>query len=648
MYSGWQLTLNSSRTYDVSIIIVNYNVEYFLDQCIASIYKSNGNLSIELIVVDNNSRDGSIEMLATNYPEVHVIANKENLGFSRANNQGIAESNGKYILLLNPDTVIGEDTLTSCYRHMETFTEYGALGIRMINGKGEYLPESKRGLPTPWVAFYKLSGLSKFFPRSKRFNRYHAGHIKETETADIEILSGAFMFLRKETLIKTGNLDETFFMYGEDIDLSYRILLAGYHNCYFGENQIIHYKGESTKKSSINYVFVFYRAMVIFAKKHFGRKNAGSFSFIINVGIYLRATAAILARIVKSAVLPIVDLTYLTVGLFALTNYWSKANIEFPQHLIYFAIPLYAIVWYFSILLNGAYDFPLRITKVIKGSSMGTAVLLIIYALLPKELQFSRLFIFTGMAWLLIYYIISRSFLQVAVGKRYKLFGSRAIRVAVVSESTEFDRIRTIIERSNSGISEVVRFDSIPALRASKLTSFQEIIFSTKELDYKSVIQQMIDLRNLGKEFKISPSGRNYLIGSNSIDTSGDLYILDINNLVSTENLRKKRVFDMAFGMLGLLLFPFIFFVFRSAKHYFKNMVQILLGKKSFIGFSEDAQLKDVRLPRIKRGILTPCDGIAHCDEDLCEKLNLLYARDYSLRKDLRLVLKAWKKLDRN
>src|SRR5690606_34324710 len=192
----------------------------------------------------------------------------------------------------------------------------------------------------------------------------------------IEILSGAFMLMRKAALDKVGLLDEAFFMYGEDIDLSYRIIKGGYKNYYFPETRIIHYKGESTKKSSVNYVFVFYRAMVIFAEKHFSQKNARLFSLLINLAIYLRAGMAILTRFVRRLILPTIDLALVTGGLFALTNRWKIEHIEFPYDVIRYAIPIYALVWFFAVIFNGGYDRPVRLAPYAKGSIYGTFLIL--------------------------------------------------------------------------------------------------------------------------------------------------------------------------------------------------------------------------------------------------------------------------------
>lgn len=284
---------------DISVVIVNYNVKYFLEQCLQSVRLASEGLATEVIVVDNNSSDNSSEMVQEKFPEVLYIANKENVGFSRANNQAIRIAKGRYVLLLNPDTIVEKDTFQKCIAFIDQHSDCGGLGVKMINGAGVFLPESKRGLPTPSVAFYKIFGLSTLFPKSKKFGRYTLSYLNNDETNEVEILAGAFMMLRKATLDKIGLLDEDFFMYGEDIDLSYRIILGGYKNFYFPETRIIHYKGESTKKSSVNYVFVFYRAMIIFCKKHF-QNNWKILRFFINIAVYLRALFAIFNRILKT------------------------------------------------------------------------------------------------------------------------------------------------------------------------------------------------------------------------------------------------------------------------------------------------------------------------------------------------------------
>ena len=280
---------------------------------------------------------------------------------------------------------------------MNEHPDAGGLGVKMVDGNGNFLPESKRGLPTPIVAFYKIFGLSSLFRSSKRFSKYHLGYLDKDKTHEIEILSGAFMLLRAEALEKTGLLDEAFFMYGEDIDLSYRIIKAGYKNYYFPETRIIHYKGESTKKSSVNYVFVFYNAMVIFAKKHFSEKNAKTFSFLINVAIYFRAFLAIARRFFQRIILPVTDGIGIVAGLyFSKYYYQSYSNILYENKLIDLAFGSYAIIWLLSVLFCGGYDKPFKFSKIGKGVIIGTGIILIGYSLLPEHLRFSRAIILFG------------------------------------------------------------------------------------------------------------------------------------------------------------------------------------------------------------------------------------------------------------
>jgi O-antigen biosynthesis protein len=294
---------------DLSVIIVNYNVRHFLEQCLYSVRKASGKISCEIIVVDNNSADGSDEMIARLFPDVKLIRNTENKGFSAANNQAIRIAGGSFILLLNPDTLVEEDAFYRCIEFMNNQHQAGALGVMMINGNGRLLPESKRAVPTPETAFFKMAGLSSLFPRSAYFNRYYLGHLDSSATAETEIISGAFMFIRKEALDKTGLLDESFFMYGEDIDLSYRILKAGYKNYYFPDVRIIHYKGESTSKENINYVVQFYKAMLIFAEKHFTGNVSRSYLLFINIAVYFWGFNTILRISLRKIISPLLRVT---------------------------------------------------------------------------------------------------------------------------------------------------------------------------------------------------------------------------------------------------------------------------------------------------------------------------------------------------
>ena len=252
----------------VSIIIVSYKVRCYIEQCLNSVLRSVPDAQI--LVVDNNSDDGSVEYLRERFPDAEIIANDYNAGFGKANNIALAKATGRYVLFLNPDTVVAERTIPGCIDYMDNHPEVGAVGVRMQYGDGRFAFESRRSLPTPSVSFWHMMGLGRLFPSSKVFAKYHLTYLNKDDVCPIDVVSGAFMFIRKETLDRTGGFDESFFMYGEDIDLSYRILKQGYKNSYL-PLPIVHYKGESTIKTSYRYAKVFYDAMLIFFNKHFHR-----------------------------------------------------------------------------------------------------------------------------------------------------------------------------------------------------------------------------------------------------------------------------------------------------------------------------------------------------------------------------------------
>ncbi len=617
------------------------------------------NVPGEIFVVDNNSIDGSNEMVKAKFPSVHLIENKKNLGFSTANNQAIHLSQGEYVLLLNPDTVVEEDTFEKVVSFMDGHPDAGGLGVRMLDGKGRFLPESKRGLPTPSVAFYKIFGLSALFPKSKTFAKYHLGYLSEFKTHEVDVLSGAFMLLRKETLDKVGLLDEQFFMYGEDIDLSYRIKLGGYKNYYFPETRIIHYKGESTKKSSVNYVFVFYRAMVIFAQKHFSKNNAKLFSFLINIAIYFRAGIAILARFIKKATLPAIDLGFIVGGLFLLTRYWHQSDIEFPADVIRFAIPAYALIWLLFNFYAGSYDFPQKMKRFFFGTVLGTLFILVNYALLPKDYQFSRLYILVGTAWLISYYLLSRIYLHFTVGKRFRLDARTNSNFIVVGSALESERVATMLRQINPKIEHIYLVSSTEEKNekqtgiSSQLDQLahnlqvDEVIFCAKDVSAHEIIHWMSNLGHKDLDFKIAQPDSLYLIGSNSINSAGDLYIININEISKKSKQRMKRTLDLLFSFFALLTLPLNIWFFSSKWQFIKNMLSCLVGKKTLVGYHIDPSGEGSKLPSLKKGILTPFDALKYVDEGLMEKLNLIYARDYNIFKDLEIIREAWRRLDR-
>ncbi|MBR4925850.1 MAG: glycosyltransferase [Prevotella sp.] len=274
----------------LTVIIVSYNVRHYVEQCLNSLSRALSGIEAEIYVVDNHSKDNTVEKLTRYFPDINIVASNHNLGFSRANNIAIKQSEGEYVLLLNPDTFVGENVISECLAFMEEHPDAGALGVRMIDSNGKASPESRRGLPTPMTSFYKMIGLCKRYPKNRRFGKYYMGYLPWDKAVEIEVVSGAFCLVRRAALEKVGLLDEDFFMYGEDIDLSYRLLKAGMHNWYYPAS-ILHYKGESTQKSSFRYVHVFYEAMFIFFRKHYGSMSI-LLSVPIRLAILFKATVA--------------------------------------------------------------------------------------------------------------------------------------------------------------------------------------------------------------------------------------------------------------------------------------------------------------------------------------------------------------------
>ncbi len=647
----------------LSVIIVNYNVRYFLEQCLHSVELAKEQVETEVWVVDNNSVDGSCAMVKEKFPWVQLIENKENTGFSVANNQAIRMARGEYVLLLNPDTVVEEDTLSKVVSFMDQHVDAGGLGVHMIDGKGRFLPESKRGLPTPMVSLYKIIGLSRLFPNSKRFNHYHLGYLDKDLNHEVEILSGAFMLMRKAALDKVGLLDETFFMYGEDIDLSYRILQGGYKNYYFANTNIIHYKGESTKKGSLNYVRVFYNAMLIFANKHFSSKNARFFSFFINLAIYLRAFLSILHRGVKSILLPVFDVLFLFFSFWFIAPFWESIKYpeggNFPIEYFKYAVPAYIFIWIASIWLAGGYEKPFRIWHQVKGFLWGTAALLIFYSLLPETLRYSRAMLLFGTLSGLIGMNLIRSLLHLLNVADFKYHLNKKTRIAIVGEKAEAKRVKKVLDESHTDF-EFIGFinpkqrddnEFIGLLTQLKeivrVNKIHELIFCAHNMGSQRIIKEMLHLEELNISYKIAPPESLSIIGSNSIDTANELYTVNFNQITKPANLRIKRLLDFTTALALLLSYPINCWFVKQKGGLIKNAIQVLLAQKSWVGFYIEGKGKDLHLPKIKTGVLSLAyiKRASSISPEEIERLNLLYAKNYKVTNDIEIIWQGFKQL---
>jgi Predicted glycosyltransferases len=641
----------------LTVVIVNYNVKYFLEQCLYAVTKAAEKVATEIIVVDNNSVDGSCQMVEEKFPEVRLIANKENLGFSKANNQAIRISEGEYILLLNPDTVVEEDSFLKIVDFMDETPDAGGLGVKMIDGKGRFLPESKRGLPTPEVAFWKMFGFSRLFPRSKRFAKYYLGHLDSEKTNEVEVLAGAFMLLRRQTLDKVGLLDEDYFMYGEDIDLSYRITLGGYKNYYFPETTIIHYKGESTKKGSINYVKVFYNAMIIFASKHFSKGNARRFSILINLAIYFSAFLSLCIRFLKAIMLPAIDSLLIFIGFAILLPNWEDYKFErgyYPPEYLHIAVPTYILIWLLCIWFVGGYRKNIQFSRIFKGLFWGTLSILVFYSLIDETLRYSRALLLLGSVWAFTVLPLYRYILY-----KFKLTGielDNTKRVAIVAAPDESKRISELISQSelkietvgfvspNESVHQHFYLGNISQLQEIvRINKLDELIFSSEDIASQEIIRIMLELNSFNVDYKIAPPESLSIIGSNSISTAGDMYVVHINSILKEANKQNKRLFDVISALLILLLSPFTIWSVDSAKVFYKNTFRVLAGRCSWVGY---CSLSTNHLPPIKSGILSPASVYSiSLPQKKMDELDIVYAKDYKLINDLEIVFKAWKKI---
>ena len=621
----------------LSIVIVNYNVRFFLEQCLESVYGSRrdcaaGQLELEVFVVDNDSADDSVAMLHSRFPQVKLIENKENLGFARANNQALRQCTGEYILLLNPDTLVERDTFATCIDFMASHPDCGALGVKMVDGKGRYLKESKRGFPTPAASFYKLSGLIRLFPRSRRVAAYYMGHLPDDETNPVEILPGAFIMTSRQALDKVGLLDESYFMYGEDIDFSWRFILAGYKNYYLPQARIIHYKGESTKKGSMNYVYTFYNAMSIFSKRYFKGSHAAIYNVLIHAAIWLRASLSFVQRLARRVALPAADFAAAYGGFVLIKNLWARHLADtvnyYPPEYTYAVIPAYIALLMLSTWLAGGYDKPLKHWRIVRGMAVGAAVLLVFYSLLDETQRYSRAILLLGSLWTTLTTLAIRWLLMAAGVEGYRRLGKRT--AIVVGSEEECLRTRELYAKSGRAGKKLVFATPSDTRHLAELVHINradEVVFCGRDLPTADIISLMSQPTPRNVDYKIVPSAGDFVIGSNSISSPEDLYSEEINAITTPMNRRNKRLFDIGTSLLLLIATPLLFWPQHRKRSYFGDLWRVLTGRTTWVGAD---------------GIFAPADIVKYTQNIDPQQVALRYARNYHLSTDIAIL---WKNL---
>ncbi len=637
--------------YKIAVIIVNYNVAHYLEQCLYSVRRAMSHCCCQVFVVDNNSVDGSCSMIEELFPEVTLLRNTQNVGFSKANNQAIRQSEAEYILLLNPDTVLEKKTLLLLSEYMDNHQNVGGMGVKMIDGNGLFLPESKRGFPSPSVAFYKFSGLSRLFPMSKRFNAYHLGYLDKDEIQKVDVLSGACMFLRFSVLEKIGLLDEDYFMYGEDIDLSYRIINAGFENVYFPRTTIIHYKGQSTQKASFNYVVLFYTAMKIFAQKYFSKTHAQTFMFMINIAIWARATLSLMKRLFVKLLYPLADWIIMFFGLAVFSPLWGqyKYGIEgydFPQLYYQINVPLYASIVVVIMFLMGTYLRPVSMKKVFWSLFYSSIFTILIYALLPEIYRYSRASFLFCILWQFVSIPCIRLMFSVLWRKEFALRHQMVQKTVIVGTFDECVRVNDLIKNLQNQtvvagyvncLNDNENHQFLGQLQQlSDIVSVHKIncvIFCEKDVPEKTIIASMITLSSRQVQCKIVPRHSLFIVGNNNVDTLSSFYTVNINAIISFRNTWIKRCFDLIMIFVIMLLSPLLMYFNNKRISVCRSLMQVLVNKRTWVGFNRNYNSK--QLKNYKKGIIE----IASLKEsENVEKINVMYAQDYSVSKDLKRI----------
>lgn len=643
----------------LSVIIVNYNVKYFLEQCLHSVVKAIDGINAEILVIDNDSKDGSIAYLQPIFPRVKFIANNTNDGFAKANNKALALSNGDYVLFLNPDTIVPEDCFRNCINFFKEHNDCGALGVQMIDGSGKFLPESKRAFPSLGAAFFKLTGLSLIFPKSAVFNKYALGNLPTNESYEVDVLAGAFMMLSKPVTTATKGFDENYFMYGEDIDLSYKVQQAGYKNYYFGEQKIIHFKGESTKRGSLNYVRMFYNAMSIFVKKHYSGSKATIFSIIINIAIWCRALVTVFQNILNKTGMILIDALVVSSSLFITKYLWEikiTAGVKFTSTLAEYYIPSFTLVFLIGALLSGIYDNMYKPSKAFVSSISAVIIMLAVYSLMPENWRFSRGVILAGgiLSGLMVT-IVRWLFIQLNLIKDNE--AAKFKPVVIVGSHLEQTQVLQLMQKSdienkylgrigvkNNDTNTIGNIDNIDSL--CKQINIGEIIFCEGNLSFKEIIEHVIKLKKQNLSFRFYSKKSHCVIGSDSKTSTGEAITADGNfSLSNPYQQRMKRMLDIWISLTIIATYPLQLLLFNNATKVFKSAWQVFFGKRTWVGYSSFQNT----LPLIPTGYLTPNgysnNGSFEVSITVLKKTDILYAKDYEWLQDLNIVYHNYKNI---
>lgn len=658
----------SSEPIKVSVVIVNYNVRDLLRQALRSIERSLADIPSEVIVVDNNSVDGSVSMLSGEFPEVNVIDNHSNIGFSAANNQGIQEAAGEYLFILNPDTIVEEDTVKVLVNFMDSHADAGAVGCRILNPDGTFALESRRSFPTPMVAFYRMTGLSRLFPRSKIFGRYNLTFLPENQTSQVDALSGSCMFLRRIAMLGSGTadanqsgaglFDEDFFMYGEDLDLCYRIQQAGWMIYYTPETQIIHYKGESTKKGDLRYVRLFYGAMTRFAQKHLSEDYPKVFLWILHLAVIVRGSMTVLGNLLRHDAAR--DLVICFAVMAALGLFRSfQMGFQFPPIFYWGLTPLFALIVTGGIAAWGGYRGNSPRLGLVFLASLVAVTALAALSFFVKQIAFSRMVVIACLPACLLLLsavrLIPRT--RKRLGERTLLVGNLSDTNGLASQQLSRHVLVGIAthRNDNHSASNLTRLGTYGQLRdIARVHDIESVIFVSSSLTNKEIFALMQKLAGTPVHSYILAEEQDYMIGKSSIENLGSRMLLEAEEVIgSLRSQTARRVSDIIAALVGSLIHPGVSLMSRIsgphsrwARRYerTRQWTGVLRGKRSLIGFDEREEFTPAPEWQLQPGVFSASEmlgpRLTHQPEEI-EQAYWYYVRNQSAVMDWLIAVRA-------
>ena len=654
---------------DLSIIIVNYNVKEFLQNLLHSIEKASSKILKEIIVIDNASDDGSPELIREKFPSVLLIRNNVNVGFGKAVNQGLTIAKGKYILFSNPDCIVSEDTLDKMISFFENNPECGLAGCKILNSDGSLQLACRRSFPGPWTSFTKVTGLSNLFPKSKIFARYNLTYLDENQTYEVDAVSGSFMMIRKDVYEKVGGFDERFFMYGEDLDLCYRVQQAGYKVFYIHNTQVIHYKGESTKRSNLDETKLFYDAMHLFVKKHLS-----SFlivEIILRIAIVFRKLFAFLGKRKLTLLTALADFVFFNFSLFVAEKIYKSMTdwVGFDTHAYFVIYTIPALIYLIVSFFSGVYKKDVVAVLRNFGAIFISFLILTSLTFFFKQYAFSRAVVLIAFILFLSITTFYRVLLKLIFKVGIKMDGSLNRRTLIIGTDEEAINIAKKIKTQKASVhsfiglignthsdtgKEIEGFKIVGSINNIKNVyadkKINEVIFTAEELTYSGMMSIVSASKSNSIDFKIIGSDMNFVVGKSSVSMLDDIPLVEVNYNISSPSVRTlKLLFDYALSLTVLFsLYPFIYFLTKLTdkqtdfRKFVLSVPKVLSGKKSFVGPKESIMQGNVDLGKSGLTGLWFIDDGSYSDS---EKLDFYYAKNQNIWLDLEILGKTLNKM---